>query len=413
MATIGVSTERGIAQAVSLAALSHPGVESHGFNRREQSLVEDRSSDTGTAVLAVLEAMEADLGGSIDGAAVAYAHAEERSVIVSALASGRWSASSVVSAQSAQLAAIQRVPGLDAYRDVLLYEATARSLAHSVVDSTRTCVTGSGSLRVDSLNFESVGRSLQQARTTLEEMGVEPDAVVLFGPFDAGAVEILENAFHVPVIASPGHATATALGAALLAERDIPPVASTMPGRSSHKRSVVAAAVIAVLGAGGALAWGIGAGSDSGGEVSAAHSLPLTSTRAVPGPASTEAGPAALPRAHPTTSPVGRAAAPPIVPGSASSSAVGSDPATGVDRRSSRPLGTQRTVNAGPPPPLATAPPATVASEPVTPSPVGAPGGNWLFQGEAPPPPLGADPAVAQQWWDHHWALKDRWLHGG
>ncbi|MBJ8338953.1 hypothetical protein JGU71_08660 [Antrihabitans sp. YC3-6] len=446
MATIGVSTESGVVRGVLLAdnIADSPDSPPRVLNRGERDLVAETDPATAAAVASVLDALEAELGPDeeIDATVVSCHTSGERTAIESRLADGRWSSSSLVTADSALLATVKDMPDLDDYATLLVYEVIYDHKALSVVDAGRTEVLASDTATGGDIDAGAIGASVSQAWSLLDSIDAKPDAVVLLGASadEPEVAPVLELGFGVPVILAPELESAEAIGAALIA-RDTheaepasteaaplvaPVVATPTPelvtepepeeptavvattGRSNRKRVVAVAAAAALVGLGTLGATQLLAGSAAGTDsttLSAAQLAALAPSVDAPTPAA--AAPAA-----PVPTPAAGAPA---------------DPAR-VDAAPATPDWTQPNVAPAPatPWPADNVPnsvaPQQPASAPVAPRPqpapplpakVGAPNAIGLFPGEGPPPPLGSDPRAIEQWWEHHGQLKDRWLHGG
>ncbi|MFH5211818.1 hypothetical protein ACHIPZ_26985 [Antrihabitans sp. NCIMB 15449] len=442
MATIGVSTESGVVRGVLLAdnIADSPDSPPRVLNRGERDLVAETDPATAAAVASVLDALEAELGPDeeIDGTVVSCHTPGERTAIESRLADGRWSSSSLVTADSALLATVKDMPDLDDYATLLVYEVIYDHKALSVVDAGRTEVLASDTATGGDIDAGAVGASVSQAWSLLDSIDAKPDAVVLLGASadEPEVAPVLELGFGVPVILAPELESAEAIGAALIArdtheaeptitvaaplvapvapeqvaepEPEEPSAVVATTGRSNRKRVIAVAAAAALVGLGTLGATQLLTGSSAGTDtttLSAAQLAALAPSVDAPAPVA------------PVPTPVVAAPAP-------------ADPAR-ADAAPATPDWTQPNVAPAPPTPwpadnapnsVAPQQPASSPVAPQTPAPqpappltakVGAPNSIGLFPGEGPPPPLGSDPIAIEQWWEHHGQLKDRWLHGG
>ncbi len=385
MATIGVSTERGVVRAVLLSDEDVAGSGPHILQEYERRPSDEPKGTTAAAVVSVLDTLEAALGSTeVTGAAIAYRGPEEREAIESTLATSRWRTSAMVSARSAHLAAIQEMPEVAAFGSLLLYEIVPGAKTISVVDADHSEILASNSTVDGSADAKAVGDSVSLAWTVLDMVHTTPDAVVLLGSSadEPDVSTVLELAFDTPVICPPDHAAATAVGAALIAakeasEPDAPPesaVAAPHAPQSTKRvngRYVLAGATAVMLGA---------AGLGLAGIVSGSAPDRVASLQQAPAPAVVSAEPHSSRQASPRLS---TAATSPVLP---------ADPATVAS-------------------PAVPAPVSKPAPAPRVPAAVAAPTALGLFPGEGLPPPLGSNPVVVQQWWDNHHELTDRWLH--
>ncbi|WP_446221981.1 hypothetical protein ACTWPB_19245 [Nocardia sp. IBHARD005] len=430
--TVGVSAEFGVIRGVLLS--STPSA------RPEVLLSVEQRVDQGGSIVSALDAIT-ETEPPIADVAVAYHTPQERKKIVSQLASGRWQTSSLVSIRSALFALVGGTPELDEFRTVVVLNLTDRIATAVVVGADRRHILASDSwttqFGVDTaadgptevVDTDPMSETIGRVRSMLASIPTHPSVIALGG---AGAAEpeiatVLQDELTARVVLLPDFADAAARGAALIAADQVRNRSAAPPkDHRSPRRLPLTAAVAAVL----LVASGFAVTQVLDDSSSAVNVGSPDTTSASPSPNS-------APVIEPTTdaqgpiSPAGSASPSTAVPTPAPDPghAAGAGPATGAP---SAPAPTPQSdpvepewVPAEPEwvPTTAANPraPSTPASSPQeatpsgtpTPTKVGAPDQNGLFPGEAPPPPAGADPAAERAWWDNHWNLKQRWLHGG
>ncbi|MET7767175.1 hypothetical protein [Nocardia sp. NPDC005366] len=375
--------------------------------------VEEPVADGAGAVPGVLDRIVAAVAPDIriENVAVVYRTVEERRAIVSRLSAGGWSSASLVSLRSALLAAVRAVPGQERYGPVLVVETVDRRTSYALVDAARTRVLASDTWQPGIIDAESAAAALTRIRQQGDSPSSRPQAVLLCGA--AAGVPAIAAAFDsglgVPVLQVPGAATMAARGAALIASSQIEdPDRETSPAvRARLRRPVlIAAAVIAVLGATGLAVAQI---DDNHPAASRAGDL-STEPAVTPPPPVVPISPAILPvEPVPPVPPV-----PPVQPAPELPAPESNSPTETTAPPEPVEPDQQPALAVAPEPPADQQAPPDEA-QPVQPgtTKVGAPDGNGLFPGESAPPPAGADPEVARQWWDNHWSLKQRWLNDG
>lgn len=420
--TVGISAE--------LAAIRGVLLSSPSTARPEVRFSVERGADLGGAITCVVDALT-ETQPLVEDVAVAYRTPQERKKIVSQLASGKWRTSSLVSTRAALFALVGGTPELDEFRTVLLVDFVDRTATAVVVGADRGQLLASdswstgfgggpdagGSGEVDT---EPMRETISRIRAMLASIPTHPSAIALCGS-QATASEIataLHDEFLAPVILMPDFADATARGAALTAADRAGRQSAPAPKQPRNLRrlawtaGVAAALVTAGFGVTQVL-------TDTDISSSAVNTVAPNTTAALSPDPTTAIAPGTAAQV-PLLS-AGSAPPPtPAEPGPASTAVP--DPAPPVTVSS--PTASQRDpqapgwvpTTAGNPSVAATPPgsPTTAASsESPTSTKVGNPGPDGLFPGEGPPPPAGTDPAAERAWWDNHWKLKNRWLHGG
>ncbi|TSD93355.1 hypothetical protein FOS14_23365 [Skermania sp. ID1734] len=397
MGTVGVSTERGAVRTVVLRADNASDADSGIVRIGEKESANDDRLTTAAAIAAALDDLEADSDSEIQGAAVVYRDAAERRAIVSQLAHGKWSASSLVSVRAAHLAAVQQIRSLKGFGPLLVYDIVPGFKAFSVLDAAHSRILASDAISGSGIDAKDVGESVNRALSLVESADVVPDAVVLVGSLAESEVvrKALELGFSVPVVQAPESAVATARGAALLAARELPEAeeSAAAAAPTGKRRLLIAAAAVLAAGAAGITALVLTAGSGSDEPTS-----PMVS--AGPSPAARPLAPRVSVAPPPIEAPPPPAPAAPVytrdyVP-------QWQPPPPRIRTPAETPDQITTTLPSPPPPPPP--PPPTTTT-------LGPPGPNLLFPGEAPPPPA-SDGAALQKWWNHHIELKERWLSG-
>lgn len=413
-ATVGLSAEQTVVRGVLVSCTPEDGAP-----EKVLRTIEEQVADGVDAVPGVLDRIVAAVAPDIriENVAVVYRTAEERRALVTNLSTGGWSSASLVSVRSALLAAVREVPGQEKYGPVLIVETVDRRTSFAVVDAARAQVLASDTWQPGIVGAESADAAVIRIRSQCDSPSTRPEAVLLCGaaagiPAVAAA---FDKGFGVPVLQAPAAATMAARGAALVASGQIEesdPGASGASAAGLRRPVLIAAAIVAVLGATGF------AVAQIGDDHPAAHVVAESSAPAGTVP-STSVSAAASVSAAPTIEPV----APPETPAAAEREQIPAPmpppavPPVPINPRPTAPPRPTTTVKPEPAesaPQEAQAPAEEQAPEaPPAPSKVGEPDGNGLFPGESPPPAAGADPEVTRQWWDNHWALKQRWLNGG
>ncbi|MDO3647863.1 hypothetical protein [Nocardia mangyaensis] len=419
--TVGISAELGVIRGVLLS--TEPMAQPEVLRSVEQRV------DDGGSIVGVLNALAETEPGTAD-VAVAYHSARDRKAIVSELASGRWRTSSLVSTGSAMSALVGGTSELDEFRTVVLLNVVDRTSTAVVVGAERGQILASeswptrlGAGTADEASTEvsdadPMSETIGRVRSMLASVPTHPSVVALCGSRAAEPeiATVLRDELGAPVVLLPDFADATARGAALVAAGQVrnrsaaPSAVPRRPGRIPVV-AAVAAALLVVSGFAVTELLDDSSPAVNTGPPSAASPSPPVSTTAVE--ATTEAQVPRLPAA----------AAPPstLVPNPAPDPGRSPvvDPAPVVPAapvpqwNPELPDRAPATApNPSAPSPSASPPDTATPSESPTPTRVGEPDPNGLFPGESPPPPAGADPAAERAWWDNHWNLKQRWLHG-
>ncbi|MEV0030115.1 hypothetical protein [Nocardia sp. NPDC050793] len=425
MATVGVSTDRRTVRGV---LLSHPTADKPSSDPLDEVEQEIGAATAAERIPEVLEALADRTLSLIENIALTYRTVDERRAIVTHLATGRWRTSSLVSVRAALLAFVRDVPSLDRFETILVLEVADRDLTFVLTDAGRSRILGSGTWRAGA---DPAAEAHDRVRPTLLAQGLTVDGVALCGgPVTLELLGDCERAFGVPSVIVDDPQAATALGAARIAAAQLPeesgheyePSGATAIAGERRRAGVllpVGAAAAAVLAASGIAVAHV---TDEG--VWARQSDKKTSQAqapATPDPGEPTAPPIVIESTDPAPStgvpqnparPTPVPAARPIDPG---------DPADPYDPNDPRPESRTTTVEPtqydGPATPDAE--PATPGTEPAatpevpTTTVVGAPNGDGLFPGEAPPPPAGSDPAAIASWWENHLRLQQLWRQGG
>ncbi|MFD4442161.1 hypothetical protein ACFWPK_20550 [Nocardia sp. NPDC058519] len=429
--TVGISAEFAVIRGVLLS--STPSARPEVLQSVEQRV------DHGGSIVSALDALT-ETEPRIADVAVAYHTPQERKKIVSQLASGSWQTSSLVSIRSALFALVGGTPELDEFRTVVVLNLTDRIATAVLVGADRGQILASDSWTTqfggdtaadgptEVVDADPMSETIGRVRSMLASIPTHPSVIALGG---SGAAEpdiaaILQDELAAPVVLLPDFADAAARGAALIAADQVHNRSAAAPKEPrSPRRAPLAAAVAAALlvASGFAVtqvlddsssavgspdttsaspppnsATGIEPTTDAQGPISPAGSASPSTAAPTPAPDPGQAagvGPAtgAPPATAPTPAPQWDPVEPEWVPEEPEWA-----PTTAANPRApSTPASSQQE--------------ATPTGTP-TPTKVGAPDQNGLFPGEAPPPPAGADPAAERAWWDNHWNLKQRWLHG-
>ncbi|MGK8557127.1 hypothetical protein [Nocardia gipuzkoensis] len=253
MATVGISAEQTVVHAVVLSM--RQGGPPTVLREMEQPV----EHSTAASAAAILEALTgADPYLEIDDVAVAYRTVPERRAIVSGLSSASWHSSSLVSIKTALLALLDDIPDCAEYGTLLVLEVVGYHTAYLVVGPQRDEISASDSWSSGVVDADTAGQAIGRIRQGLEAAGSRPDAVVLCGT-SAGKPDVVSAVrlgFAAPVIIAPHFANAGAYGAALVAAapfRSVPAVA-VPAGRRHTGRAILAAAAIAALSGGAAVA---------------------------------------------------------------------------------------------------------------------------------------------------------------
>ncbi|MFI6996741.1 hypothetical protein [Nocardia sp. NPDC050175] len=389
MATVGISTERTVVRGVLLTDGPEPGTRPGVVREVHQQVDEDPAT---AVVVAVLDRLTTESDLQVDDVAVTYRTVAERRALVSHLSSLKWRSASLVSARSALLAVIQDMPGLDEFGTVLVVEALSDHTCCAVIGPDRARIMAADSWPVGLSDADSTSKAISRMWPMLDAISARPDAVVLCG---AAAAEpeiatVLQLALTAPVLRLPDFANAAARGAALVAAEQIRnPPAAIPRDRRPPIRLLLSAAALATL---------LGASSFTIAQLHAEHSpvIDVLGSSAEPAPPQ-PATSAMLPPIQPSIA--REPGEPRLVP-----------PTRVAAPLAPRPAHTTSDSVEPPPPSSSNAPEPSAAAAPTT---VGAPNSDWLFPGEPPPPPAGSDPAAVRAWWDNHFLLKERWLHGG
>ncbi|WP_405497589.1 hypothetical protein [Nocardia sp. NBC_00511] len=393
---VGISAERTSVRGIVHTDAADARWPPPGRGRAERR-IEDGA--LGTAVTEVLDQLAAV--AEVDDAAVVYRTAAERRELVTALAAGKWQRASYVSIKNALVAVAGEVerPG-----NLLVLELLGNHTAFVATGDDRSQIAASDSWAEGSADPEGAGAAIARIWPLLDAAGIRPDAVVICGSAadDTDIANVIALGFDAPVAEISDPADAVARGAALVAAEQLHDMVDEAPpsvDRRSQRVVVAAAAVVAALAGTGFMVahsrdHAVPAAQVRMSPVATGTGLPATPTTSVllPAPAAdpgTTIDPPPPDQSTPTTT-LEPAPAPPA-------------PVT-VARPTRVPATTETPTSTDTPPP----PDPTTT----TPTTVGAPGPDWLFPGESPPPAAGSDPAKEKAWWDTHWQLKDRWLHG-
>ncbi|MGW5441518.1 hypothetical protein [Nocardia asteroides] len=420
VATVGISAELAAIRGVLLSnpSIAHP--------QAKRSV--ERGVDLGGSITSVVDALT-ETQPLVEDVAVAYRTPQERKKIVSALASGKWRTSSLVSTRAALFALVGGTSELDEFRTVVLVDLVDRTATAVVVGADRGQLlasdswstgfdgeTGPGEVDTDPMR-ETIGR----VRAMLASIPTHPSAIALCGS-QAAAPEIA-TALHAellaPVVLLPDFADATARGAALIAADRAGSQSAPAPEQPRNLRRLawVAGVAAALVTAGFAVTQVLTDTDISSSTVTTvapnitASPLSDPTTAIAPRPA------APVPLSPTGSTPSPTTVETPTEPGppTAAPDATPSATAPTASLRDPQEPGWVPTT-AGSPRVAATtpgSPPTAATSESPTSTKVGDPGPDGLFPGEAPPPPAGTAPAAERAWWDNHLQLKNRWLHGG
>ncbi len=384
----GISAERTVVRGVlfpdPLGNEADPAVLSE-----VERQIDDNASES--AIVAVLEMLaEQPSDAVLEDAAIVYRTVAERRAVVSELASRRWQTASHVSINSALLGMVRGMPGAADFGTVAALELLEQHTAFVVVGPDRAHALTSDSWPSGVDDAGSTGAAVGRIRPILDSLEIRPDAVVICGSAarDPHIASVLKLWFDVPVIVAPDPINAVVRGAVLAAtdRAPIPEIERPRGNRRYARPALIAAGAAILLAASG---FAVAQVRDNRAPLAEVHS------RTVDPPLPT----APLPRA-PQPSPPEPARAP-----------VTTVPAPATARRPT-PVHTARPVTTDP-----ATPKTRTDTTPPTPAPapsrVGPPNAAWLFSGESPPPPMGADPAVTRAWWNNHLQLEQGWLHGG
>ncbi|MGO4613829.1 hypothetical protein AB4305_06605 [Nocardia sp. 2YAB30] len=306
-ATVGISAEQSVVRAVVLS-MPQRGVRPTVLCAVEQAAEESPAASAAAA----LGTITADAGSDtrIDDVAVAYRTVAERRAIVSGLSSAQWRSSSLVSAKMALLALLEDMSGLDHYGTVLVLEVVNYCTSFLVVGPQRDKILACDSWSSGVVDADSASLAIGRIWTTLDGVGMLPDAVVLCGS-SAGEPEVvsaLQLGLAAPVTRVPDFDTAVARGAALVAAapfRNVPVGAPS--GRRTGRVVLVGAAVAALLGGTGIAVVQLRADRPDNAEIREPAENP------VPAPAP-EAPPAAPTSEAAVPTPVAEPSAPPVDP---------------------------------------------------------------------------------------------------
>ncbi|APE34965.1 hypothetical protein BOX37_14545 [Nocardia mangyaensis] len=420
--TVGISAELGVIRGVLLS--TEPPAQPAVLRSVEQRV------DDGGSIVGALNAL-AETEPRIADVAVAYHSAQDRKAIVSELASGEWRTSSMVSTGSAMSALVGGTPELDEFRTVVLLNVVDRTSTAVVVGAERGQILASESwatrwgvgtadeASTEVFDADPMSETIGRVRSMLASVPTHPSVVALCGSRAAEPeiATVLQDELGAPVVLLPDFADATARGAALVAAGQVrnrsaaPPAVPRRPGRLPLVAAVAAALLVA---SGFAVTEVLDDSSPAvkaGLPSAASPSPPSVSATAVE--ATTEAQvprrpAAAVPPSTLVPNPAPDAGRTPVV-----------DPVPVVPAAPAPQWNPEfpdrapaTAANPSTPAPSASPPNTATPSETPTPTRVGEPDPNGLFPGESPPPPAGADPASERAWWDNHWNLKQRWLHG-
>ncbi|WP_406277813.1 hypothetical protein OH799_08920 [Nocardia sp. NBC_00881] len=307
-ATVGISAEQSVVRGVVLT-ISQQGVRPTVLRAVEQPTEESTAASVAAALGTITADVESDI--RIDDVAVAYRTVDERRAIVSGLSSAPWRSSSLVSTKMALLALLDDMSGLDHYGTVLVLEIVNYCTSFLVVGRRRDKILASDSWSSGVVDTDSASVAIGRIWTTLDGVGVLPDAVVLCGS-SAEAPEVvsaLQRGLAAPVIQVPDFATAAARGAALVAAapfRNVP-VEAPSGRRRTGRVVLVGAAVAALLGGTGIAVVQLRADHPDNGEVRDPAGNPVS-------PPASEAAPGAPSPAAAVPTPMAEPPALPIEP---------------------------------------------------------------------------------------------------
>lgn len=383
-ATVGLSAEQTVVRGVLVSCTPEDGA-----LEKILRTVEEQVADGVDAVPGVLDRIVAAVAPDIriENVAVVYRTAEERRALVTNLSTGGWSSASLVSVRSALLAAVREVPGQEKYGPVLIVETVDRRTSFALVDAARAQVRASDTWQPGIVGAESADAAVIRIRSQCDSPSTRPEAVLLCGAA-AGIPAIaaaFDKGFGVPVLQAPGAATMAARGAALVASGQIEesdPAASATSTARLRRPVLIAAAIVAVLGATGFAVAQIGDDHPAA-KVVAESSLPATTVPSTSVSAAPTIEPVAPPPESPVAAEMERLPAPMPPPGV---------PPVPINPRPTAPPRPTTTVKPEPsesvPQQEAQAPAEEQAPEaPPAPSKVGEPDGNGLFPGSPRRPP--------------------------
>ncbi|MFI9505314.1 hypothetical protein [Nocardia sp. NPDC052566] len=361
--TVGISSEREVAYA-ELVSFTELGAETV----RRVELVAN-----GAALGSVLDHLAAGVVEDIEDVAVVYRTVEQRRAMVAELAEGPWCSSSMVSVRSALLAAVQNARELDDFATVAAFELSGEQVTFVVVGPERDRALVGDALRPGAATTAGIVEAIAHVWRKANVDDIQLDAALVCGVLVDDSVVAAIRRLGPPnsQIAIHHVAGAALRGAAVVAASEHHDTNIAAPEDTSHTARgpllvFGLAVVVAVVGA-------VVVRMDTGMREASASAGP-TSTDAPPSLSVPETPAAATESASESTSPTT------------------SEPA---------PITDSSTQDSSPemPPPM----PSTTVS---------APNGEGLFPGETLPP-IGADQAAWDAWWENHTKLKNQWLNGG
>ncbi|MFD4462106.1 hypothetical protein [Nocardia sp. NPDC058480] len=423
--TVGISAEFAVIRGVLLSSAQAA--------RPEVLLSVEQRVDQGGSVVSTLDALT-EAEPCIADAAVAYHTPQDRKKLVSQLASGRWQTSSLVSTRSAMFALVGGTPELDEFRTVVLLNFADRTATAVVVGADRgqilasdswTAPFGVGTAPDDptgAFDADPMSETIGRVRSMLASIPTHPGVIALCGSAAAEPdIAVLRDELAAPVVLLPDFADATARGAALIAaeqarNQSAAPLAEPRHPRRLPLAAAVAAALLVTSGFAVTHVLDDSPSAMNAGSADTTRPSPPSNSATVIEPTTDAQVPISPADSAPPPAPIPTPAPHPdqvsVAPATAAPSATAPPPAPQQNGEEPAWIPTPTANPTAPSTPL-DSPQPTTPSDPTTPTKVGAPDSNGLFPGESPRPPAGADPAVERAWWDNHWNLKQRWLHGG